>query len=97
MESEGIIILNVTIGEPSKIITYGNELQCILPQTIEMKVPNGRLFSKSTLIVISTDNGKNWFFIDASGRDIQTMNKIFPNLSTELTIPNEEEPMFYRN
>jgi hypothetical protein len=50
MESEGVKFLNVTIGQPSKIIAIDNELQCTLPETIEMKVPGGKLITRSTLI-----------------------------------------------
>ncbi len=95
MLSEGTDFLNVTIGEPSKIITIGIELQCTVPQTIEMKVRNGRLVTESTLIAISTDNGKNWYFVDTPGKDIQTMKKALPNLSGELVIPKKKQPIFY--
>jgi len=97
MESEGTSFLNVTIGEPTKIITMENELQCMLQQTIEMKVPNGRLITKSTLIAISTDNGKNWYFVDTSGKDIQAMKEALPNLSGELIIPEKQQPTFYND
>ncbi len=96
MQSSGVEFLHVTIGEPSKIITIRNELQCTVPQTIEMKVPNGRLISKSTLIAISIDNGKNWYFVDTSGKDIETMKKGLPNLSGELIIPEKTQPTFYK-
>jgi len=95
MLSEGTDFLSVAFGEPSKIITIGNELQCTVPQTIEMKVPKGRLITKSTLIAISIDNGKNWYFLDTSGNDIQTMKRALPNLSGELIIPEKTQPTFY--
>ena len=95
MLSEGTDFISVTLGEPSKITTIGNELQCTVPQTVEMKVPNGRLEAQSTLIAISIDKGKNWYFVDTSGKDIQTMKKILPNLSGELVIPEKTQPIFY--
>ncbi len=95
MLSKGIDFKNVTIDEPSRIFNKGKELQCTIPQTIEMKVPNGRLITKSTLIAISTDNGKNWYFVDTSGKNIQTMKKTLPNLSEELEIPEKKQPIFH--
>jgi len=97
MESDGTRFLNVTFGEPSRIIVIKNQLQCTLPRTIEMKVPDGRLVVKSTLIAISTDKGKGWYFVDASGKDIQTLRKTLPNLSEELSIPENQEPTFYKD
>lgn len=49
----------------------------------------GQPVTESTLIAISTDNGKNWYFVDTPGKDIQTMKKALPNLSGELVIPKE--------
>lgn len=96
MEAQGTIFSSVIFGEPSDIITTEEgELQCTLSQTIEMKVKKGRLVSKSTLIAISIDQGKNWFFIDTSGKDIQTMKKALPNLSNQLKIEQSHQPVFY--
>lgn len=96
MEAQGTFFSNVTFGEPSDIITTENgELQCTLQQTIEMQLKQGRLISKSTLIAVSMDQGKNWFFIDTSGKDIQTMTKALPNLSNQLKIEQGEQPVFY--
>lgn len=95
MKSEGVEFLNITIGNPSDVIIVGNELQCTVPQTLEVKVPNGRVISQSTLIAISKDNGKQWYFVDTSGKDIQTMKKTLPNLSAELIIPEKSQPKFY--
>jgi hypothetical protein len=97
MAAEKMSISKVTFGEPSSIITNGKELQGTIPQTIELKMPDGRLVSTSTLIFISTDNGKKWYFLDTSGKDIQTMRKTFSNLSEHLVIPKKEEPVLHDN
>ncbi|SFH20626.1 hypothetical protein [Pedobacter insulae] len=95
MQSEGTTFVDVTFGDPSKIIAVGNELQFTVPQTIEMKVPNGRLTTQSTLIAISINKGKNWYFVDTSGKDISSMKKVLPNLSGDLKIPKMTQPIFY--
>ncbi len=93
-QSEGTELISVKIGEPSKIITIGNEMQCTVPQTIEMKTPNGRIKMGSTLIAISNDKGKNWYFVDTTGKDIKALKKILPNLSGDLKIPKMTNPEF---
>lgn len=97
MESKGISLLNATVGEPSPIITTKTEQQCTIPETIEMKLPNGKLVTQSTLIAISNNSGKNWYFVDTSGKDIHALRKILPNLSTKLLIPESQKPVFYSN
>lgn len=97
MNDEGFDFLSMTFGNPSEIININKELQCTLPQNIEMKVPGGRLVSESTLIGISNNGGKNWYFIDTSGKDIQTMKRSFSNLSEKLFIPQQDKPIFYKD
>jgi hypothetical protein len=62
-----------------------------------MKVPEGRIVSKATLIAISNNNGKKWYFVDTAGKDFQTMRKTFPNLNEGLIIPEKERPVLYNN
>jgi hypothetical protein len=62
-----------------------------------MRVPGGRIVSQSTLIGISNNGGENWYFIDTSGKDIQTMKRSFSNLSEKLIIPQQVKPIFYEN
>lgn len=98
MEASGITFSNVIFEEPSDIITTEDgEIQCILIQSIEMQVQNGRLISKSSLIAISTNQKKNWFFIDTSGKDMQTLRKMLPNLSDQLKVEPQHQPVFYEN
>ncbi len=97
MNADGFDFINITFGNSSEIITTNNELQSTLPQNIEMKVPGGRLVSQSTLIAISNNGGKNWCFIDSSGKDILTMKRTFSNLSEKLVIPQQDKPLFYND
>ena len=100
LESEGVKFLDVKFGEPTKVIPSQNEelniieLQCTLPQAIEMSVPEGTVTAHTTLIVVSRDNGTNWYFVDVSGNDLETMRKIIPTLSSKLIIPEQQEPVF---
>lgn len=97
MAEHGMSITKVTIGEPSAIITAGNELQCTVPQTIEMKTPEGRLVAHSTLIAISSDGGKTWHFLDTSRKPLKALQQFIPNLSNDLVIPEKEEPVMLKD
>jgi hypothetical protein len=91
MEAAGTIILDVTFGEPTKVIKQGNELQCTIPQLTKLKMNENQLSQKSTLIAISENDGKTWYFINASSDDIHEMQKNLPNLSSELVLSKTEE------
>ncbi len=96
MKSNNVEISSVTFEEPNELFVVGNELQCTVPQILTMKVPGGILVTKSTLIALSSNNGRNWYFIDTSGRSIEEMKEKFPNLSEQLVCPEWQKPVLYR-
>ncbi|RDI13105.1 hypothetical protein [Flavobacterium sp. AG291] len=94
---EGIIVTDVNFGTPSKIITVDSELQCTLPQILTMDLPEGKLTATTTVIAISKDNGKNWYFLDTANYNFQDMRMLLPNLSDQIVIPERTEPSFEPN
>jgi len=86
--------LSVTFSEPTKIVNLGTELQCILVQLAIMKIPTGKLITKSPVIAISADKGVHWSFLYTAGKDLQTLRKLFPAISKELIVPINEQPIF---
>jgi len=97
MEAQGFTFSKIELGEPSKMIRTDKELQCTVPQILELKTTDGRLVTKSTLIAVSKDNGRKWYFIDTQGKDISTLKKQLSNLSSALVIPAKEQPLFYKD
>ena len=97
MKAQGVSFSKITFDEPSAIVKSGSELQATIPQHIELKLTQGRLVNTSTLIAISTDNGKNWTFVDTSNKDMATLHKALPNLNSSITIPPPQQPVRYNN
>ena len=93
MKKLGISYLTVKSGTPSAIIQYGNELQCVVPQVVEIKTTAGVLRNESSLIAVSSDEGQTWLFIDTGGKDLQGVKEYFPKLSDELIIPPSSQTM----
>ena len=93
-EEEGITFEALKFGTPSKMIHAGTELQCIIQQQIEMLLPRGRMTAITTLIALSEDNGKSWYFTDASRFDLASMQRLIPSLSNELVFPYPQDPVF---
>jgi hypothetical protein len=90
MESDGTSFLSLSLGEPLLPIAVGNEIQCVVPDTLIMKIPNGKIQALYAMIAISYDKGKRWYFIDTSGKNIEDMRKSYPNLSPKLFIPEKK-------
>lgn len=94
MEQKGTQVIGLKYGTPSSIIKQKDELQCTIPQTMTLKVKEGKIMAQSTLIAISQDKGAHWFFVDAGERDMATIRASLPNVSKLLTLPTPEPPKF---
>jgi hypothetical protein len=94
VKNQGVSIESVTMGEPGSTVQAGDELHCILPQTLIMKIGNKRMRSDGNLLCISQDKGKNWFFLDMSGIDASTIKTILPNYNFDLKFPEKTQPVF---
>lgn len=95
MQAKGMSFSSIVVDSPSKIVKSGSEFQCTLQQHTTIKLVNGKAVATSTLIAISKDGGKNWLFVDTSNKDVTTMRKALPNLSTAIVIPPQPKPAFY--
>lgn len=95
IQNKGIVINSIVFNPPSEIVKSKNELQCTISQHTELKPAKGRVITYTTLIAISTDNGKSWKFIDTSKMDIATVRKLYPNLSSKITLPPKQKPTVY--
>ncbi|MES2622810.1 MAG: hypothetical protein V4576_00205 [Patescibacteria group bacterium] len=98
MASADMTFTVIDLEKPSAIINTGTELQSVIVENLEMKIPTGTLKGKSALIAISMDKGKNWFFIDRSGaEDLKAFQTMLPTLSSKLVLPAKVEPTFVQN
>jgi hypothetical protein len=80
------------IGTPGEIVRYKNQLQAVLPESTILKTPVGELLAETSMIVISNDNGKNWWFIDTNVYGSDKIKNILPDLSPKLVIPPRKKP-----
>ena len=82
------------IGQPGEIVNYKNQLQAVLPQTTTLETPLGELSIETSMIVISNDDGKNWWFIDTNVYKADKLKNVLPDLSPKLVIPPQRKPKF---
>ncbi|HET6542910.1 MAG TPA: hypothetical protein VFG46_20630 [Chryseolinea sp.] len=94
MGQQGISFDKVIIGKPSKTVIAGDEIHCLVPQTVYMKVPKGKLKSETQLLAVSRANGSNWFFIDAVSLNKDNIKRVLPNYNFDLVLPTKSEPIF---
>ena len=93
----GAEIKKITIGNPAKIIKYKKELQTTIPQITEMTSSFGSLSMETTLVAISSDEGKTWKFVDTTATSVSQLKKAMPELSPDLVIPAPKPPVIVPN
>jgi hypothetical protein len=73
-------------------VSYKDQLQAVLPEITTIKTPLGELTVETSMIVISPDSGKNWWFIDTNVYKVDKLKNVLPDLSPRLVIPPQKEP-----
>ena len=94
MKQFGVSFKRYWIGSPGEIIDYKDQLQALLPQTTTMNTLLGEIVVETTMIAISKDQGKNWWFIDTNVYRVNKLKDILPDLSPKLVIPPPKQPKF---
>ena len=95
LKAKGMSFNWITFDNPSAIVKSSNELQCIIVQHTDIKMAKGGVVTTSALIAISQDNGAHWTFMDTSNRSIETLKRVFPNLSSSLKLPAPKAAINY--
>jgi hypothetical protein len=92
MKRFGVQFKKYWIGNPGEIIRHKNQLQTLLPQSTTLLTPMGELAVETTLVAISPDGGKSWWFIDTSVYRADKLKSILPDLNPRLVIPPQKKP-----
>jgi len=88
----GLSFKRYSIGSPGEIVTYKDQLQAVLPEITTIRTPLGELTVETSMIVISPDKGKNWWFIDTNVYKVDKLKSILPDISPNLVIPPQKQP-----
>lgn len=94
IEESGNVITAVWPKMPETMIDTAGEWQTSLQQFMEYRLPEGKIKSETTIIGISPDKGKTWYFLDVAGRQLKDLKELFPQLSSQLVIPPAKEAEF---
>jgi hypothetical protein len=98
MQSEKFSVLTATVEDPTEVIEVDKQLYAVVPLTMRMKVPEGVLVGRSSMIGVSGDGGKNWTFVTGNRDQLKgdALKIIFPTAADKLRIPEATEPVLER-
>ena len=94
MKTLGGSFQSATIGSPGKFYKAGTEIHCLVPQYTRVKLPNGSIVNHGTLLAITPNKGKIWYFLDLNKNSIAEIPKLFPNFNKNLKLPDPKTPGF---
>jgi len=86
-EKKGMSMRRGILGAVGKFVVSENQIYCTIPDTIMINVEGGYAAVPSTLLGISSDQGKNWTFISTGNYPRETLIQYFPNLPKDIVIP----------
>jgi len=92
MDSLSYIMVAGAIQGISKIVRAKTELQAIVTQSVRAKIPNGSMNTITSLLAVSSDSGQTWYFIGIGNKKRADLEKIIPQLSPDLEIPEPVKP-----
>jgi hypothetical protein len=97
LKKQGVISFDGSVGSPGPLYKAGNQLHCLIPETIIMKMFNGRYVTRSYLLGVSTDSGKSWTFMDVGNMPQTVLHTLLPDYNDDLVIPTSGKPMFFND
>jgi len=96
-EMAKVDLIKVKLSYPSDTVIENQKIQCTLREEIEIKVNEGRLITVSTLIGISNDMGKTWYFLDANNKSLEELRSNLPLLSKRLIFHISDKPTLIKD
>lgn len=94
LKRQGVTDFNGKVGSPGPFYQAGDEIHCLLPEQIIIQTNNARYLSRSYMLGISNDGGKNWTFLDVGNMPADVLLRILPNYNKALVIPEYVKPEY---
>jgi hypothetical protein len=97
LKNQGITLKDAKIGHPGEVKLIGNKQFCVLSQQIFLDM-NGKVFtSTSSVLGISENKGRQWYFIALQDNGNPEVDEFFPELKGSLTFPKSTRPVEVNN
>lgn len=94
MAAQGVTWESGRASAPDKIFKAGSQLHALFKLDQIMAVPGGKLYVPGHVLGISSDNGKNWTFLDADKLTPEILRKILPKTHPKMKIPPKVDGVF---
>ncbi len=89
LEQQDFELQKVELSAPLRELEVGEYLLAIIPIRLTFKGPLGRLFSESSILGVSDNDGQSWSFISMAQADMNQLIELFPELPKDFVVPRK--------
>lgn len=86
-------IIETKLSFPKTLLVNEYNYQCVLEQKQTIKVDLQKMYTISSLVGISYDKGKTWYFIGVSKNSFEQLKNTFSELDNRLNIMRQTAPI----
>jgi hypothetical protein len=91
---QGFLMQSIAVGDVQQIEVSQSHVFALLPEVIDISMPQGFMRAESFFVGVSDDNGRTWSFMDSAGlQALGNPQKIFPDFPIDLSIPPKAKPV----
>lgn len=96
MAKQGVAVTKAKPFKPVEKKEINGTIYAVIPQEIEMKVPQGVLRQKAFMLGISKPPGTVWHFVSITRDNEKDLMEMFPDLLGGIVLPSPEKPILVR-
>jgi len=89
----GVNFISTELSKPKRLIAKDSLYQCVLTQKQVLSFEGRKFYTIGTLIGVSYDSGDSWTFIGMAKNTLFDLRQRFPELSEELKVRTQTDPI----
>jgi hypothetical protein len=93
MKAQGFTFESCKADPPERLAKGEDGLYAVIPTTLVVGLPEGKLTNRSFLVGFSKDDGKTWVYIDGANGG-PAVRELFPEIPKDLALPERQEPKY---
>ena len=96
MAKQNVVVNKAKALKPVQKKEIKGTIYAVIPQEMEMKIPQGVLRQKAFMLGISKTPGTVWHFVSITRNNAKDLMEMFPDLLGEIVLPELEKPVLVR-
>lgn len=97
IKKQGFLVASMQAARPKEIVKTEKDWLAIVPTTMVLTSPKGKVTQKSYLLAVSSAQGIKWVFLDGSGLDQKNVKQFVPSFPENMKLPEKQKPSFEKN